>query len=65
MKYFSVSASLVLASLLGACSATGVTSPSVEPISLSASEILSSATTHDTILLVSLDNGSVIMLITK
>ncbi len=61
MKYLSVSASLVLASLLGACGATGVTSTSVEPISLSASEILLSATMHDTILLVSLDDGSVIM----
>ena len=61
MKYLSVSAPLVLASLLGACGATGVTSTSVEPISLSASETVSPATTHDTILLVSLDNGSVIM----
>jgi len=61
MKYLSVPAPLVLASLLGACGATGITSTSVEPIRLSVPEILSPATTHDTILLVSLDNGSVIM----
>ncbi len=61
MKYLSISTTLVLASLLGACGATGVTSSSLDPIGLSASEILSSATTRDTILLVSLDDGSVIM----
>jgi hypothetical protein len=61
MKYLSVLPPLVLSSLLGACGTNGVTSTSVEPTSLSASAILSPATTHDTILLVSLDNGSVIM----
>ena len=61
MKYLSVFAPLALASLLGACVATGVTPTSVEPNSLGASEIPLSAATHDTILLVSLDDGSVIM----
>ena len=61
MKYLSVSAPLVLASLLGACGTTGVTSSSVEPMSLRASETPSPATTHDTILLVSLNDGTVIM----
>ena len=61
MKNLSVSAILALASLLGACSTTGVTSPSVEPINLGASEILSSVTAHDTVLLVTLDDGRVIM----
>ncbi len=61
MKNLSVSAILALASLLGACSTTGVTSPFVEPNSLSAIEILSSGATRDTVLLVSLDDGRVIM----
>jgi hypothetical protein len=61
MKYLSVSTLLVLASMLGACGTTSEKSTSTEPMSLSATETLSPATAHDTILLVSLDNGSVIM----
>ncbi len=61
MKYLSVAALFILTSQLGACAATVASSTSVEPISLSASEILSQGTTHSTILLVTLDDGSVIM----
>ncbi len=61
MKCLSVSAILVLSSLLGACSTTGVTPTSGAPNGLSAGETLSTAATHDTVLLVSLDDGSVIM----
>ena len=60
MNYLFVSAVLVLASLLGAC-ATSVTPTSFEPTSLRARDISLPVTTHDTILLVSLDDGSVVM----
>ncbi|MDX2410478.1 MAG: hypothetical protein QNK16_00635 [Woeseiaceae bacterium] len=61
MKHLSIPALFILISQLGACGATVAPSTSVEPISLSAPEILSQGTTHSTILLVTLDNGSVIM----
>ena len=61
MKYLSVIALLVLASLLGACGTIGVASTTVEPIEPAAAEFTPTTMRQNTILLVSLDNGSVIM----
>ena len=61
MKCLSVSTILVLSSLLGACSTTGVAPTSGAQVGLSAGETQSTAATHNTILLVSLNDGSVIM----
>jgi len=61
VKCLSISATLVLSSLLGACGSTSVTPNSVEPIGLNAGETQSTDATFGTILLVSLDDGSVIM----
>jgi hypothetical protein len=61
MKYLLVSIQLVLASQLIACGVTGPTEASIEPLSADTRIPTAAANGKDTILLVSLDNGAVIM----
>jgi hypothetical protein len=61
MNLFSLIAIVVLASLLGACGSTGVATTSAAKDVSQASTTALPATTHDTVLLVSLEDGSVVM----
>lgn len=61
MKYLFVTAILISASLLGACSTNGLQPSFPEAVTNNADHFQTVATRHETMLLVSLDDGSVIM----